>query len=545
MLGDAGRLRQVLLNLVGNAIKFSSGQTRPGMVSMRALRVATDGADDTLELVVADNGVGMDAQTVARLFSPFTQADASTTRRFGGTGLGLSISQRLVSMMGGQITVRSDVDQGSTFTVRLPMALPAAADAVPVPAEVQGLQGLQCLLIGAPDITSDLADYLTHAGCMAHCAPTLVEGLSWLHAAGPGRHGVVVAGPPEGIDQAVTACRAVALQRPEFELALVVVQAGRRHRPRRHKPDLVCLDGDCLHRAAFLRGVALAVGLSPAAPHADVPTQVAAGASARESGRRSAEPVILVAEDNEVNQQVLSRQLALLGYRSEIASDGVEALAHWRRGGHALLLTDLHMPAMDGYTLAAAVRAEEGSRPRLPIIALTANALRDEEHRCREAGMDGYLTKPVRLAQLKAAIDAWLRPTSPRADGSVTHAVPEAASQLAPPPADLDVLAELIGDDPQVLQEVLAAFRANTARSALELTRAHADGAVQSVADIAHKLKSAARTIGAARLGQICAEIEASAASSPRSGAVGALMAAFDNELQAVHHFLDVRQDHA
>ena len=102
-----------------------------------------------------------------------------------------------------------------------------------------------------------------------------------------------------------------------------------------------------------------------------------------------------------------------------------------------------------------------------------------------------------------------------------------------------------IDDDPQVLQEVLAAFRANTAHSALELTRAHADGAVQSVADIAHKLKSAARTIGAARLGQICAEIEASAASSPRSGAVGALMAAFDNELQAVHHFLDVRQHHA
>jgi PAS domain S-box-containing protein len=542
MLGDAGRLRQVLMNLVGNAIKFSSGRTRSGSVSLRALRIAAGSGDDTLALVVSDNGVGMDAGTLARLFSPFTQADASTTRRFGGTGLGLSISHRLVTMMGGEITVSSQVDQGSTFTVRLPMTLPmttpTADDAMPAPAALP-LAGLPCLVLGAGGQAADLADYLAHAGSAVLLVPTLAETLDWLRHVGNNRCVVVVADPPERIDSVLAACRAVALECPETVLAFVVIDAGRRHRPRRQKPDQVGVDGECLHRAVFLRSVALAARLEPD-DDAEAPAEGSTRAALLEPGQRlGTDPLILVAEDNEINQQVLTKQLALLGYRAEMVGNGVEALAQWRRGGHALLLTDLHMPAMDGYTLAAAVRAEEGDGPRLPIIALTANALRGEELRCRQVGMDGYLTKPVRLAQLKAAIDVWLRPELPQP----SDAPPTTPARITPPPADLDVLAELIGDDPQVMQEVLEAFRANTARSALELAHAQAGGAVQAVADIAHKLKSAARAIGAARLGQICADIEETAASSPRSVALGALMTVFDSELRAVHHFLDTRQD--
>jgi len=539
LLGDAGRLRQVLMNLVGNAIKFSRGRARPGSVSLRAQRVAADTGDDTLALVVTDNGIGMGAGTLDRLFSPFTQADASTTRRFGGTGLGLSISHRLVAMMGGEITVSSQIDQGSTFTVRLPMPLPTVGGAALVAPAVHPLAGLPCLLLGAAGPAADLADYLTHAGCAALYMPTLAEGLAWLRGVEPGRCVVVVADPPEGIDPVLAACRAVALERPETVVAFVVIEGGRQHRPRRQKPDWVCLDGECLHRSAFLHSVALAARRQPA--DADVPAEGDACAPLPDPGQHSGTvPLILVAEDNEINQKVLTKQLALLGYRAEMVGNGVEALAHWRRGGHALLLTDLHMPAMDGYTLAAAVRAEEGDgAARRPIIALTANALRDEELRCRQAGMDGYLTKPVRLAQLKAALDVWLRPALARP----IDATPDAPARIAPPPADLDVLAELIGNDPQVMQEVLEAFRVNTARSALELARAQAGGAAQAVADITHKLKSAARAIGAARLGQLCADIEEAATSSPRSTALDALMAAFDSELRAVHHFLDTRQD--
>lgn len=540
LLGDAGRLRQVLMNLVGNAIKFSSGQTRAGSVSLRAVRTVADGGDETLALVVTDNGVGMDAGTLNRLFSPFTQADAGTTRRFGGTGLGLSISHRLVAMMGGTIAVSSHVDQGSTFTVRLPMVMPTADDAADAANAGLPLAGLSCLLLGATDLVADLADYLAHAGCAAHCAPTLAEGVTWLQGVGPDRCVVVVAGPPEGTDPVLAACRAVAQQRPAMVLAFVVIDAGRRRRPRRRKPDQVILDGDGLHRAVFLRSVALAAGLELAEEAVDVPVDVDVHAATAEPGRQSTQdPLILVAEDNEVNQQVLTRQLALLGYRAEMVGNGAEALMHWRRGGHALLLTDLHMPVMDGYMLAAAVRAEEGGGPRLPIIALTANALRDEELRCQQAGMDGYLTKPVRLAQLKAAIDVWLRPAPPRSSAATL----EAPARVTPPPVDLGVLAELIGDDPQVMEEVLGAFRANTARSAVELAHARAGDAVQDVADIAHKLKSAARAVGAARLGQICADIEEAATNSPRSEALAGLMAAIDDELDAVHRFLDARQD--
>ncbi|MEO5732121.1 MAG: response regulator, partial [Rubrivivax sp.] len=435
-------------------------------------------------------------------------------------------------------TVSSELGKGSVFTVRVPMALPMDVDAVNEAPTAHPLAGLPCLLLGAAGPAADLADYLAHAGCAALCVPTLAAALAWLHGVGPGRCVVVVVEPLAGIDLVLAACRAVALERPEMALGFVVIESGRRQRPRRQKPDQVSMDGECLHQAAFLQGVALAAKLPPADDDVDAPLIGARAAPMRRGQQRlGAAPLILVAEDNEVNQKVLAYQLELLGYRAEMVGDGIEALARWRRGGHALLLTDLHMPAMDGYTLAAAVRAEEAGGPRLPIVALTANALRDEELRCRQAGMDSYLTKPVRLAQLKAAIDVWLRPALPRSN----EATPADPASISPPPVDLEVLAELIGDDPQVMREVLEAFRANTARSALEFADAQADGSRQALADAAHKLKSAARAIGAARLGQICADIEEAAVRTSHDSALSPLMMAFDSELDAVHHFLDTR----
>ncbi len=536
MLGDAGRLRQVLMNLVGNAIKFSSGQARQGAVSVRALRVAANAGGDTLELVVTDNGVGMDAGTLARLFSPFTQADGSTTRRFGGTGLGLSISQRLAQMMGGAITVSSQMDQGAAFTLRLPMALPAAgALGIETPLALS-LRGLPCLVLGGSGQAADLAAYLVHAGCQMLRVSKLAQALVWLRESEPGPCIVVVVDVLEGIDPVLAACRAVQVERPAMALGFVVIEAGRRKRPRRQMPDLVGLDGEGLHRAAFLRSVACAARLRAAEEPDDGPAVVDTRAVADQ--RPGADPLILVAEDNEINQKVLARQLELLGYRAEMVTNGAQALEHWRLGGHALLLTDLHMPVMDGYALATQLRAEERGGPRLPIIALTANALRDEELRCRQAGMDAYLTKPVRLAQLKAAIDVWLRPAQP-ASNLAASAIPASISL----PVDLRVLAELIGEDPQVMQEVLQAFEANAARSAMEFASAHAGAAMATMADIAHKLKSAARAIGAARLGQICADIEVAATSAACGTVLIPLKSAFETELRAVLQFLERRQD--
>jgi PAS domain S-box-containing protein len=550
MLGDAARLRQVLMNLVGNAIKFSHGLSRPGSVTLRALRVAGPAGGDTLALEVSDNGIGMDADTQARLFSPFTQADASTTRRFGGTGLGLSISHRLLTLMGGEVTVRSVAGEGSTFTVRLPIVrVPADNDTKPAPMP-QPLAGLPCLVVGAAaGPAADLADYLNHAGAVATCLQTVAQAQACLRRVGPGRCVVVIVDAKdatEGSDPMLAACRAVGSERPELVLAFVVIERGSQRRPRQQRSDPMWLYGECLHRAKFLHSVALAARLQPAdapvePPLAEVDVAPVPRHPAPQPGasQHEAKPLILVAEDNEINQRVLAQQLSLLGYRSEMVANGAEALACWRQRGHALLLTDLHMPIMDGYTLAAAVRAEEAGGPRLPIIALTANALREEELRCHQAGMDVYLSKPVRLAQLKSTIDAWLQPASTRASGAVV----DPAATTASPPVDLGVLADLLGDDPQVVQDVLAAFRAGTAGSALAMTQAHADGEVQTMSDLAHKLKSTARAIGAARLGQICADIETTAVTRPppHISALNPLMADFEVELRAVHAFLDQR----
>ncbi|MDO9033318.1 MAG: PAS domain S-box protein [Hydrogenophaga sp.] len=551
MLGDAARLRQVLMNLVGNAIKFSRGLSRPGSVSLRALRVAGPAGEDTLALEVSDNGIGMDADTQARLFSPFTQADASTTRRFGGTGLGLSISHRLLTLMGGEVTVRSAAGEGSTFTVRLPIVrVPADNGTKPAPMPPQQpLAGLPCLVVGAAaGPAADLADYLNHAGAVTTCLQTVAQAQAWLRRVDPGRCVVVIADAKDasgGSDPMLAACRVVGAERPELLLAFVVIERGSQRRPRRQTSDPMWLYGECLHRAKFLHSVALAAGLLPAeAPFGPLDEVDAAPvprhpAPQPDASRHEAKPLILVAEDNEINQRVLAQQLSLLGYRSEMVANGAEALACWRQRGHALLLTDLHMPIMDGYTLAAAVRAEEGGGRRLPIIALTANALREEELRCHQAGMDVYLSKPVRLAQLKSTIDAWLQPTSTRPIGAVA----DEAANTASPPVDLGVLADLLGDDPQGVQDVLAAFRAGTAGSALAMAQAHAGGEVRTMSDLAHKLKSTARAIGAVRLGQICADIEATAVThtTPHISVLDPLMADFEIELRAVHTFLDQR----
>ncbi|MDP3224855.1 MAG: ATP-binding protein, partial [Rubrivivax sp.] len=357
LLGDAPRLRQVLMNLVGNAIKFSHGRPVPGRVSLRALLVVADTGPDSLALVVADNGIGMDADTLGRLFSPFTQADASTTRRFGGTGLGLSISHRLVALMGGEITVNSELGVGSTFTVRLPIELPGVLPgvlpgALPIGADGDApapvpklLAGLVCLIIdGSAGLALDLADYLSHAGAAVN-VQTLLESQAWLRVAEPGRCVVLVCGPVEGVGPVLASCRAIAAERAGWTLEFVVIETGRRRRPRHQLPDQIGLDGECLHRAEFLQCVALAArrGRLDGRPEAATDDDAQA-AQPHVAPRLGADPLILVAEDNEINRRVLAKQLALLGYRAEMAANGSEALLTWRQGGHALLLTDLLMP---------------------------------------------------------------------------------------------------------------------------------------------------------------------------------------------------------
>jgi CheY-like chemotaxis protein/HPt (histidine-containing phosphotransfer) domain-containing protein len=277
--------------------------------------------------------------------------------------------------------------------------------------------------------------------------------------------------------------------------------------------DVVTLDGNCLRRLSLLRAVAVAAGrASPEVLHeragkvmANEPV-VSTNVRARALGR-----LILVAEDDEVNQKVILRQIEVLGHAAEIAENGAEALRLWRAGKYALLLTDLHMPDMDGYALAESIRSEEAQRgttwrERIPILALTANALRGEAMRAQAAGMDEYLTKPLRLHLLKAALTKWLPLAS--ADTRPGELLEEPAHAQTPLAVDVTVLEGLVGDDPQIVYRFLADYRASAERLAKELRTARDADDIRQIGAIAHKLKSSSRSIGALALGDLCAGLE-------------------------------------
>ena len=282
----------------------------------------------------------------------------------------------------------------------------------------------------------------------------------------------------------------------------LLVTRGQRRRARVDGPDVVTLDGDALRRQAFLRAVAVAAGRrSPELFHESTGEDLTGEeiapptiAEARAQGR-----LILVAEDDDINQKVILQQLRLLGYAAEVADNGTEALRLWREGNYALLLTDLHMPEMDGYTLAETIRREEAAGRRMPILALTANALRGEANRARSAGMDEYLTKPVQLHLLRAALEKWL----PRTNGSIpSAALPEESRDgRAAPVVDVAVLRGLVGDDAGTVREFLSDYLASAGRLAAELRAAVAAGDTQQVGAVAHKLKSSSRSVGALAFG--------------------------------------------
>ncbi len=533
VLGDPQRLRQILINLANNAIKFSVGQGRPGRVSVRAVLATQQAGKVSVDIRVTDNGIGMDAAAQAQLFKPFTQADASTTRRFGGTGLGLTIARNLAELMGGDISVQSTPGQGSTFTLHLP-CVPVATVEAPggETSTASPVTGLCCLTVGdTGSLADDLAAYLTAAGARVEQATDLAAAQD---RAGPDTPGpwvwLIEAGdaPP-----APDALRAIIDTRAAQNLnCVIIVGRGRRRLPRWQGADqrVFEIDANVLTRQSVLNAVAIAAGRllvqqQPARGKSAAMLAAPARAEALHQGR-----LILVAEDNEINQKVIVQQLALLGYAADIADDGQAALERWQSGDYGLLLTDLHMPHMDGYELAAAIRAAEKGVRRIPIIAITANALKGEAERCRTVGMDDYLSKPVQLVNLGAMLEKWLPADAvPDLRGETPTILP--APTLAS--LDVSVLAALVGDDPAVIREFLLDFRASATTVAAELAAACATGDAARAGALAHKLKSSARSVGALALGAICAELE-DAGKAGRSAALATPMLRFDKEMATV-----------
>ncbi len=544
VLGDGLRMRQVLLNIVSNAIKFSSGRKTPGRVAVRVACTERTASHVVIEIRVMDNGIGMDEATKARLFSAFTQADTSTSRRFGGTGLGLVISRRLVELMGGGFLLQSEPDEGSTFTMDLQFALlQGGAEALALASEVAGLE---CLVVGgAESLAANIAAYLVHGGASVERAPDLEHGRALMAGRAPGVWTWVIdtASTPPSLQELA----GLAGSLPEHALSFVGIGRGARRTPRTRNAALVMVDGNLLTRRRLFCAVAIAAGREVEDEQRPAPGKHAAAymAPSREEAVRRNQ-LILVAEDNPINQKVILRQLALLGFAADTADNGVQALALWLSGDYALLLSDVNMPEMDGLALTAAIRAQEGAAHHFPVIAVTANALREQVGKCLAAGMDDYLSKPLQLSVLKDMLLKWL----PGMDSHVLAPVPEPA--IAPVPEallsttealpalalDVRVLEGLVGNDPEVVLEFLTEFQLSAAEIALKMEAACAQGLTAQAAAQSHKLRSSARTVGALPLAALCARVEA-AGEAGNTGELAALWPAFALELSAVNALLD------
>ena len=524
---DPTRLRQVIFNLLGNAIKFSADLPgRQGEVDLRLEQAADD--TGAVLITVQDNGIGMPDGVLNNLFQPFTQGESSTTRRYGGTGLGLAISRRLVQLMGGQLTVESRPDQGSRFTIRLPLTAVGADITEP---RIR-LDGLSCMVVeGKACRAADAAAYLQAAGADVRVAKDLTEAASLTKS-----HPTKVIVHDAGAQNADIA----SLER-HFgpTICHVALTRGRRRRPRRDGR-IVTLDATAIRQRNLVVAVELAAhrdsaldpgsaGRAPtaesgAAAPLDPVTVAQEGAEASLDTRLP----ILVAEDDSTNQRVISAQLALLCFRADIATDGREALAMWREAQYSLVLADLHMPHLDGYALTRAIREQEPPGRHVPILALTANAMRGEPRQAREVGMDDYLITPIEVEALRAALQRHLSVV-------VSDATNQAVQSL-----ELDVLARMVGADRAVMDEVLTDFRDTLGPREQAIRRAQEEKDPAALQSLAHQLKSASRSVGALPLGDICAELERLATTGDGS-ATDEQTAALLQELARVRQLIDKR----
>jgi ammonium transporter, Amt family len=514
--GDAARLRQVLVNLVGNALKF----TDEGRV---LLKVAAEPEADRegharVRFEISDTGIGIPPARLGRLFQAFSQADVSTTRKYGGTGLGLTISKQLVELMGGEIGVTSEVGRGSTFWFHLPMTVD---DMEPVGGDqCDQFRGTRVLVAVKSDAQLDLLNaQLSRCGVSVTEARGAYDALDVLRtASGLGQPFALAVVDREMSD--VDGLRLSEMIRADAtisEVAIVVLTSLDDELPTEavDRLQLTCLQKPVRQSTWFDSLITLTHRKQLSTPM-DEPllNEVPAPTSQPSNGKRLR---VLVADDNEINQMVAAEMLRTAGYDSTVVCNGREAVTAIRNGRFDLVLMDCEMPELDGFAATRMIRAMEmdgplGSSGRLlPIIALTAQAVRGDRERCLAAGMSDYVTKPVNRDELLRTIEACVvdqepivAPDSP--DGGLTPALLTQELVL-----DVHQLTERCLGDREFIYELLQIFIARARSSVARLSESIADGRMDQVASLAHELKGSAGNVAACRLSAAVAELEIAA----------------------------------
>ncbi|MBK7538367.1 MAG: response regulator [Myxococcales bacterium] len=492
LVGDDTRLRQVLVNLLSNAVKF----TKAGEVVVTVGVKTDEDPRPLVQVAVRDTGIGIPADRMDRLFRAFSQADVSTTRTYGGTGLGLAISRRLCELMGGTLQAESVAGQGSTFTASFRAAVAPGQQRMYQRGAVPQLSGRRLLLVDDNATNRKILTLQVQAwGLEVHAAASGAEALRWVDDGGTFELAILDMQMPQmdGLMLA-RALRARLVRAP----LILLTSLGRRAEDLDAGVFSACLSKPA--KASQLHDALLGAVEPDRARQTREP-----GASSFDVHLAERVPLrILLAEDNAVNQKVALLTLSRLGYRADVAGNGLEVLQAIERQRYDVVLMDVQMPEMDGLEASRRICQEQDPADRPRIIAMTANAMQGDRELCRAAGMDDYLSKPVRVEELIAALG--------RAAGSL----PVAARLAARPPSvaalDRTVLealqADLGEDNPLLVTSLIDLYLADAPQLLGKLRTGLSDGSADAVYRAAHTLKSTSATLGAHGLAALCARLE-------------------------------------
>ena len=505
---DSTRVRQILTNLLSNAVKF----TERGEIVVRVQgRPHATGWE--LHFYVQDSGIGIPADQLGMLFESFSQLDASTTRRFGGTGLGLAISKRLAELMGGTMWVESEVGRGSTFHFTL-QAHPSTTQSASFDLDLLNLRGRRVLIVEeSAAVRALLRQQLTAWDIETYTIDMFAEDPIVLLA---GYYDVVL------LDSGLTTLKSMhlltRLQQQHAALAIILLlPLGERLPATRQRPHLAVVTKPIHCSQLYDALVTVISGQTttrrPATSHPTSDVQMAQRHPLR----------ILLAEDNLVNQKVAIGILAKYGYRADVAADGVEVLAALERQSYDLILMDINMPTMDGLTATRSIRSSL-PQPKQPyIIALTANGMHEDQARCLSAGMNSYISKPIQVEELIAALEQTpVRRQAPVVAEPASVSAPNGHEQALAPravdnPASYNVVnptvlarfREMMGEEGETMVRNLTELFLNNSQILLDQLRADlAAGDTETVRRTAHTLRSPAAQMGAIHLAALCQSLE-------------------------------------
>ena len=535
VVSDPGRIRQILVNLTGNAVKFTSR----GHVLINVELAGQNERGPLVRFAVEDTGIGIPAERLEQVWDKFTQADNSTTRKYGGTGLGLAICRQLAELLGGSVGVKSQEGAGSCFWVTLPLPVDESVRRLPRPAPA--LEGVRVLVVD-PDAVNRhvLSEQLHTLDCRPSAVASGEEGLAELGNAewvgDPYGVALLAAQLPDGEGEAFGRLVKADPRLRGTVLLLLTSQGRPGDGTRAYDAGFAGYFVKPVHHNDLAEALAVAWGTRgqpdrlPLITRHSLAESRSAGTPATAKPRRlTTTPRVLLVEDNPVNQKLAIRLLEKLNYRVDVAANGREAVDMLVTLPYDLVFMDCQMPEMDGYEATQLLRASDTPAARLPVIAMTANAMQGDREKCLAAGMDDYVPKPVKSEALASMLDRWL--TAGRGRDSGEHLIPEEALETSP----LDQLREYDRSGGSTLvAELCRLFLRDTPARLEALAAAVAANDPKEVNHVAHTLKGACWIVGARRMGEVAETLE-------RQGAGGSLRLGEEQAERLAREFARVR----